>query len=175
MVVAALFAAWQKTVGIILREEGEKMTDEKKLFAEWYSLGAQELAQGTVETRAMLVPGAGVLVQIEARTAGGRAALTAQWMPGVVIYEGRLVGGEWADRMMQVKMGARANALPVPVAAPEPVVTDAPPADARTVIESELTSVLTSAKKVMATDAVDDTPLAKLARKTRARKSKPPA
>jgi hypothetical protein len=93
------------------------MTDEKKVFAEWYSLGSQELAQGTVETRAMLVPGAGVLVQIEARTAGGRNALTAQWLPGVVIYEGRLVGGEWSERLIQEKIGGR-PIFPVPPVKP---------------------------------------------------------
>jgi hypothetical protein len=96
------------------------MSDEKKIFAEWYSLGAQELSQGTVETRAMLVPGAGVLVQIEARTAGGRNSLAAQWLPGVVIYEGRLVGDKWAERLMQVLTGARPNMVP-PLPPPPPL------------------------------------------------------
>ena len=96
------------------------MSDEKKIFAEWYSLGAQELSQGTVETRAMLVPGAGVLVQIEARTAGGRNSLAAQWLPGVVIYEGRLVGAEWAERLMQVRTGERQNMVP-PLPPPPPL------------------------------------------------------
>lgn len=119
------------------------MSDEKKLsvFAEWYSLGTQDLAQGSVETRAMLVPGAGVLVQIEARTAGGRNALAAQWLPGVVLYEGRLAGDKWAEQMMQVKMGTRPNMVPppplppppplnlIPEGSPEPVA--APPAPKR--------------------------------------------
>jgi hypothetical protein len=111
--------------------------DEKKIFAEWYSLGTQELSQGTVETRAMLVPGAGVLVQIEARTAGGRNSLAAQWLPGVVIYEGRLVGDKWAERLMQVQTGARPNMVPplppppqlnlIPEGSPAPVAASSEP------------------------------------------------
>jgi hypothetical protein len=163
------------------------MTEEKKLFAEWYSLGVQEMPQGSIETRAMLVPGAGVLVQIEARTAGGRAALTSQWLPGVVMYEGRLVGDDWAKRLMDVKTGARANMLP-PLPLPPPlnlmkegsarVTHPEEPPEVRTALESALTSVLTSAQKVSPEPKAETTTsdsIKKLARKTRTRKSDPPA
>jgi hypothetical protein len=162
------------------------MTEEKKVFAEWYSLGAQEMSQGTIETRAMLVPGAGVLVQIDARTAGGRAALTSQWLPGVVIYEGRLVGEEEANRRIQAKFGARQSALP-PLPPPPPLnlmkegsaspVHPEEPPEVRTALESALTSVLTSAQKVSPEPKVETAtsdPIKKLARKARTRKSDPP-
>jgi hypothetical protein len=100
------------------------MAGERQVWAEWYSLGVQAVTGGTCETRAMLVRGAGVLVQVETVTAAGRIALATHWLPGVTLYEGRLVGAEWVERLMQLQ------AQPVPpVSAPPPLVAVGAAAD----------------------------------------------